>query len=172
MKLVVADSGPLIGLACTNHIDVLLAIVNEVVIPETVFKECTSSLGIPGSAVIADYVATGRIRTAMDQEGSDFDIEGLDHGEALAISLAVSMQVPILVDDAIGRQVARAKGLNVIGACGILLAAKQRGLITDVGTVMDAWKRTIGYFISDSLQAEVLRRAGEPQRLVEKQDES
>jgi hypothetical protein len=43
----------------------------------------------------------------------------------------------------------------------VLLIAKQRGLIAAVKPVIDAWKDVIGYRLSDSLIADVLRKAGE-----------
>jgi predicted nucleic acid-binding protein len=162
MKLVVADSSPLIALASSGHIDVLLAIVQEVVIPETVFQECTTQNDMPGAKSIMDAVLAGRIQKVADPDIGVFkDIDDLDTGEACAISLANTMKSSILIDDAMGREVARAHQIGVIGGCGILLMAKQRGLITEVKPIIDAWRNAIGYFLSDTLVADVLRKAGE-----------
>jgi predicted nucleic acid-binding protein len=162
MKLVVADSSPLIALASSGHIDVLLTIIQEVVIPETVFQECVTQNDKPGAKNILNAVRAGNIQKVDDPDISAFrDIDDLDVGEACAISLAITMKSAILIDDFIGREVAKAHQVKVIGGCGILLIAKQRGLIAAVKPVIDAWKDVIGYRLSDSLIADVLRKAGE-----------
>ena len=162
MKLVVADSSPLIALASSGHIDVLLTIIQEVVIPETVFQECVTQNDKPGAKNILNAVRAGNIQKVDDPDISAFrDIDDLDVGEACAISLAITMKSAILIDDFIGRVVAKAHQVKVIGGCGILLIAKQRGLIAAVKPVIDAWKEVIGYRLSDSLIADVLRKAGE-----------
>lgn len=162
MRLIVADSGPLIALSCSGHINILLSIVNKLIITETVFLECTEYNNMHGAAEIQTAVASGRITKVSDPDIGIFgEIDGLDPGEALAISQAFIMASPILVDDAIGRQIAKAHGVGVVGSCGILLVAKQRGLITEVGPILEIWKRKIGYFLSAALVNEVLTRAGE-----------
>ena len=111
MKVIVADSSPLIALSCSGHIDVLLSIVSQVLITETVFLECTAASGKPGAARIQEAVSDGRITQVPDPDMGIFGgISGLDMGEALAISQAHAMRVPILADDAVGRQVAKAHG--------------------------------------------------------------
>lgn len=162
MKLVVADSSPLIALASSGHIDVLLTIIKEVVIPETVFQECITQNDKPGARDILNAVSAGTIQKVDDPDISAFrDIDDLDTGEACAISLAIILKSAILIDDFIGREVAKAHRVNVIGGCGILLIAKQRGLIAAVTPVIEAWKDVIGYRLSDALIADVLRKAGE-----------
>lgn len=167
MELVAADSSPLIALAYSGHIDVLLAIAKKVLITETVYQECTGNGDLPGAVQIAAAVTDGRITKVPDPDIGEFrSIDGLDIGEALAISQAKLTGAPILMDDAIGRQIARAHGIAVIGSCGILLAAKQRGLIDAVGPILDTWKSGLGYFLSTALVNEVLARAGERQGRV------
>lgn len=162
MKLVVADSGPLIALASSGHLNVLLAIVDELVIPETVFQECTANMGKPGASDIRDAVVAGRIKKLADPIVGVFgSIEDLDAGEALALSLATIVQSPILIDDGIGREVARAHNIGVIGGCGILLLAKKQGLISKVEPILQSWKDGLGYRLSDSLVTQVLMKAGE-----------
>jgi predicted nucleic acid-binding protein len=75
--------------------------------------------------------------------------------------LATIVQSPILIDDAIGREVARAHNIGVIGGCGILLLAKKQGLISKVEPILQSWKDGLGYRLSDSLVAQVLMKAGE-----------
>lgn len=162
MKLIVADSGPLIALACSGHIDVLRAIVSEVLIPETVLVECTANVALPGAETIAAEVASGKLQRIPDPPLGDFEnLLNVDPGEAAVLALARVRGSAVLMDDATGREIARAHGIPLIGSCGILLKAKQMGLINELGTVVQMWKSRIGYHLSESFVTEVLRRAGE-----------
>ncbi|MDB9493078.1 DUF3368 domain-containing protein [Spirulina major CS-329] len=60
-----------------------------------------------------------------------------------------------------GRQEARKLGISIIGILGILLLAKQRGLVQQVEPVMDALIEQAGFRVSAALYQEVLRFAAE-----------
>ena len=106
MKLIVADSSPLIALPSSGHMNVLLAITKEIVILETVFQECTAQNCKPSASVILDTVRSGLFRTMPDPNIDAFrDIDDLHTGEACANSLAMHFKSAILIDDAIGREV-------------------------------------------------------------------
>jgi hypothetical protein len=85
----------------------------------------------------------------------------LGPGEREAISLAVYVSASaILIDDQAARRVARELGVPVIGTAGILLVAKERGLIAGVGTHLDALLAR-RFFLSAQAYELVLRKAGE-----------
>jgi predicted nucleic acid-binding protein len=84
----------------------------------------------------------------------------LDIGELAAIRLALALRCPILMDERLGRQAAQRQGLTVIGSAGLLIAAKQRGLIPAVPAILDQSRRS-DYFLSAALVQAVLKRAGE-----------
>lgn len=66
----------------------------------------------------------------------------LDLGESEAISLALTLKVPILIiDERIGRKEAQAHGLRVIGTLGILRDAHALNLL-DLGTSIQQLKAT------------------------------
>ena len=164
MKLIVSDASPLIVIARSGLLPVLCTIVEEVIIPQTVHNECTVNSALPGAQAIRLAVAAQQIQVRPDATGPDDDlgdvIPGLDAGELSAIRLALALQCPILMDERIGRQVARRKGLSVIGSAGLLLAAKQRGLICAIAPIFDQWRQS-GYFVSADIIRSVLERAGE-----------
>jgi len=57
----------------------------------------------------------------------------LDNGEAEAIALATELHPEsVLLDDKLARQMARRLGVPVTGTIGVLLRAKQVGLIVEV----------------------------------------
>jgi len=86
----------------------------------------------------------------------------LDTGEAAVIVTASkSGLLPVLMDERMGRRVASMiYHLPVIGTGGLLVAAKQRGLIGAVGPLLQGMLAG-GYHLGPALVAECLRRAGE-----------
>jgi predicted nucleic acid-binding protein len=84
----------------------------------------------------------------------------LDRGEAAAIPLAERLGATLLADDAAAREIARTRGLHVVGTLGVLLAAKRKDLIAEVAPVI-ALMESLGMFVSERLRAEVRRLAGE-----------
>lgn len=50
--------------------------------------------------------------------------------------------------------------MTVIGGAGLLLGAKQRGLVPAVASILDRWRQS-GYFLSEPVVKVVLERAGE-----------
>ncbi|MBR8834591.1 MAG: DUF3368 domain-containing protein [Stigonema ocellatum SAG 48.90 = DSM 106950] len=80
--------------------------------------------------------------------------------EAIALALETGEQ-RILLDEREARQVAQSLGLQVIGTLGILLLAKNRGIITQVQPLLDAMMDTAQYWVSRTLYKQVLQQAGE-----------
>lgn len=162
MKLVVADAGPLIIFGKTCGIGVIRAVADEILVPPAVVAECTAHLGLPGAVAIRKAI-DGGLLTVLDAgavAGTGPDLLLLDDGEKEAIAAAHACQCPVLMDEAIGRGVARKLGVQTIGSLGILLAAKQRGAILAVAPIIEDW-RAGGYFLGERLVAELLMRAGE-----------
>jgi len=86
----------------------------------------------------------------------------LDAGEAAVITLARSLSgAGIVMDERKGRRLARlVYGLEVKGTCGLLVAAKHRGLVSAVKPLLEGM-RAKGYFLGPQLVAECLRQCGE-----------
>ena len=164
MRLIVSDASPLIVIAKSGLLPVLTALVEEVVIPETVYGECTVEISLPGARAVRAAVETGQIHVRPDAKGPSDDpgdeLAGLDAGELAAIHMATALECPVLMDERLGRQVAKRRGITVIGSAGLLLAAKKRGLVPAVAPILDQWRQS-GYFLSASVVKAVLDRAGE-----------
>ena len=162
MKLIVVDAGPLIIFGKTCGIGVIRAVVDEILIPPAVVSECTNQLGMPGAVAIRKAIKDGLL-TVLDagiasEAGQDLLL--LDDGEKEAIAAARARQCPVLMDEAIGRSVAKKLGVQTIGSLAILLAAKQRGAIPAVAPIIEDW-RVAYYFLGERLVADLLHRAGE-----------
>jgi len=85
---------------------------------------------------------------------------GLDDGERSAIALALAFQSPVLVDERRGRMAAKALGLHVLGTLGLLVRARDSGLLTHVRPLVDALLAT-GYYLSRPLVERTLAAIGE-----------
>lgn len=162
MKLIVADSSPLIVLARSGLIPVLVQVAGEVVTSATVFAECTAEREKPGAQAILRAKEEGLVdvRPDVEREWPRGTPPMLDAGELSAIALALEFGCPMLMDDRLGRQVAKLHGVHVIGSAGILIAAKARGLIPAVAPILADWKQW-GYFLAPDLLKAVLARVGE-----------
>ena len=83
-------------------------------------------------------------------------------GEAEAIILAQETRADyLLMDEIAGRNVARQRGLRVIGLLGILLEAKKHGLIRSVRETVDQLEAETTFFVAADLKTRVLKEAGE-----------
>ena len=163
--VVVADAGPLIGLARIGRVSVLTSLYGSVVIPDRVLTELHVDSHPPGARALSAALAAGAIRQQALPEGSAAELARLglllDAGEASAILLAEQTQCRfLLINERRGRQIARARGVPVVGLAGVLLAAKRSGLLPCVASTLADLSRE-GYRLSDALVSEVLRLAGE-----------
>jgi predicted nucleic acid-binding protein len=81
---------------------------------------------------------------------------GLQRGEEHAISLALELNVPVLLDEKEARHVAEQKGLVVVGTVGIIERAAKKNLL-DIRDAFAALAKT-NFRISEALIDGVLRR--------------
>jgi hypothetical protein len=87
---------------------------------------------------------------------------GLDFGEASTIALAAQHEgALVLMDDALGRAQAGARGIELLDVAGILLAAKRAQLLPAVKPVLARLARR-GFTIREDARLALLRDAGEP----------
>lgn len=161
--IVVSDTSALSNLAIVDHLWLLKAIYQTVIIPDVVASElaAASNPTIPGILQLGwiqtQPLTNPQLADQLQQE------RGLDAGEANAIILACELQADdLLIDERLGRQEAIRLGLSIIGILGILLVAKQRSLIPQVHPIMDALIDQAGFRVSPQLYQRVLALAQEP----------
>lgn len=162
--IVVSDTSALSNLAIVNHLCLLEAIYQTVIIPDVVASELVAAASNP---TISDILKLGWIQTqslSNSQLADQLQQErGLDAGEANAIALALELQADdLLIDERLGRQEAIRLGLSIIGILGILLVAKQKRLIPQVQPVIDALINQAGFRVSSQLDQRVLALSQEP----------
>ena len=85
---------------------------------------------------------------------------GLDPGEQSALALALATAATVLIDERRGRACAVAMQLPVLGTLGLLVRARDAGLIERVRPLVDALLAS-GYFLGQMLVARTLASIGE-----------
>ncbi|MEI6645949.1 MAG: DUF3368 domain-containing protein [bacterium] len=158
--LVVADAGPLIGLAKIKRIELLHRLFGCVIIPEAVAVELHLETPLPGASVLNLARKQGWLKIQVVSAVPERLLATVDRGEAEAITLACSRHALLLIDERIGRAAAQAEGVSIFGTGAVLIKAKQSGLITSVRMELQALT-DCGYRLSDALQRELLRLADE-----------
>ena len=158
--LIVSDSGPLIALASCEQLALLPALFAHIHVPEQVMRE-TAWVKKPGAAAVTAFVQmSGTVQPDRDNELTHDLLRHLDAGEVQAIACAVELKCPVLIDERKGRQMAVARGVPIVGVLGILLLAKQKGLIAEIAESIRVM-RLHGYLLGDDLIERVLAVAGE-----------
>lgn len=165
MRIIIADSGPLIGLARVHSLDLLQGLYGSVLIPPAVHNELQVSSGRPGAIQLNSALERGWLQvhnlSASIEESLAELILIIDAGEAEAILLAEQVECRfLLIDDRRGRHAAQHRGIPVVGVAGVLLAAKQGGLIDAALPVLRELAQE-DYRLSSELISEVARLAGE-----------
>jgi predicted nucleic acid-binding protein len=148
--LTVLDSSPSIIYHQIRRLQLLPLLFDQFAAPPTVGREIAPSLG-----ALPSWVREQRpLRIAREALL-------LDPGEREAIALAVQLSAHVVVlDDLPARRSAGQLGLDVTGSAGLLLEARQRGLIVAVRPELDAMIAN-GFFVGRELYRELLMRAGE-----------
>jgi len=160
---IAADAGPLIGLARAGILGVLPKLYQAVKVPPAVEAELRLTEDRPGSRALREAQAAGWLVTvALRSPERVTELEEVvDRGEAEAIQLAEERGSRfLLIDERRGRMLARGRGVVVVGTGGVLVVAKERGLLQTVGSALDRLANA-GYRLSPRLRDEILRRAGE-----------
>ena len=159
---VVSNASPLISLARIGKLDLLHQLYDELFIPEAVWHEVViEGVGQPGADEVkaASWIKTQSVTNtplvhALRQE--------LDAGEAEAIVLTLETQAELLLmDERVGREVARHLGLRYTGLIGVLVEAKHKGVLSAVKPQLDELRNIAGFRISDALYVRVLQDEGE-----------
>ena len=159
--IVVSNTSPISNLAAIGQLELLQQLYGNIIIPPAVYQELINS-GDTDPATLAvqtlDWIQTQPVSDRVLLETLQTN---LDPGEAEAITLAVKINAQrLIIDERRGRNEAIRLGLQVTGLLGIVLAAKQQGLIASVQPILDDL-RANNFWIRDALYAEVLRLAGE-----------
>ena len=166
-RVVIADAGPLIGLARIDSLPLLHGLFGRVGITPAVHGEILpAGASFPDAPLLAHALAAGWVDVLTEPAGDWTPRNhGIDAGEASAIGLACRRRdagdaALLLMDDAAGRLEAKAQGIALIGTAALIGLAKTEGLIPAARPLLERLARA-GYFIGPPVIAAVLAGAGE-----------
>ena len=144
----VLDSACLIGFERIGRLDLLPALLEPAMAPPAVIREFGSRPEWLAEVEVADRGMVAALGLVVDP------------GESEAIALAFEKGIRIILDDRKAREAAQRLNISVTGTVGILLKAKEAGLVASIRPLLDALEAH-HFRIGPLLRAEALRLAGE-----------
>lgn len=159
-RIVVSNTSPLLYLHQVGQLDLLREMYSRIRIPSAVRKELQA--GAERGVAVPDALALGWIdERALTERILLPTVVDLGPGEAEAIALALSSPGSLLIlDDRLGRRIARLSGVTCTGTLGVLLKAKQVGLLPSVAPVIEQLQETTMHLTPELIEM-VLKDAGE-----------
>jgi len=160
---IISNTGPMIGLAKIDKLSLLNDLAEEVLIPPLVYRELLGKYGWESNRI--DLALKNFIKvTELSDISNEIEqvISTLDDGEKQVISLGsiTSHKFILLLDDKAGRNAVKKLGLPTTGLVGVLILAKEKGLINEVSSLLEEL-RIHGYWLGDSLIKTAKKLAGE-----------
>jgi predicted nucleic acid-binding protein len=135
-RIIVSDTSCLIGLTNIGFLDVVQQLFETI----TITPEVVAEYGEPLPSWVHIQAVTDTGKTAAYNRF-------IDLGESSAIALAMELNDTLLiVDDLQARQFAMSLGLEITGTLGILIRAYNKGIITDLKTVVSKLKDS-GFYL-------------------------
>lgn len=156
--LIIADTSALVAVATCDGLHWLDALFDELQVPRAVFNEAVTE-DKPQAATLKQYLAD----KVTDADVTELIIAapGMGKGELEAMALYRKTQADrLLIDDLRARKVAQYNGIHIIGSVGILLMAKNQGLIPAIKPYLNRIQQSEVH-LGSALTAEALKMAGE-----------
>lgn len=152
MNIVISDTTALIILAKSDALFLLSNLFQKIYIPQAVYDELMFKDDIVKYRInksdeiivklVSDLVTLERIKRLK-----------IDKGEVEAISLAIELDLMLIIDERKGRKIALNQGLKIVGVLGILIENhKQKKLSFDEVKMYFLLFKEQGLRISDELE--------------------
>ncbi|OQX15371.1 MAG: hypothetical protein BWK73_06925 [Thiothrix lacustris] len=157
--IVIADSSPLVALSVCGCLSLLDRLFGQVRVPDAVFQEVCVA-GKPEASNLSLYLQD-KVLMASTANFPIHPLKGLGLGEreAMALYLEISADL-LLVDDQRAKKVAYANGLEVMGSVGVLLLAKQRGMLPAIKPLLMTLSAS-DVHLGENIIIKALQQAGE-----------
>ncbi|MGK5092398.1 DUF3368 domain-containing protein [Deltaproteobacteria bacterium TL4] len=152
--IVVADSSPLIALATCEALELLCLLFQDIRIPRAVYQEVTI-LDKPHSSILKKYFQ----EKVEDVKLDDYVIHvpGLNRGELEAMAVYKHLKADLLlIDEQKARKIARRNNIQVTGSLGVLIMAKEKGLISEIAPFIKKLRSSDIFYSIEILEAALL----------------
>jgi len=149
-KAVISDTSSLIALESIMELELLQKMFREIYITDEIQKEFGSKL--------PSWI---KVKKLHDRTMLQVITLELDLGEASGIALALEMPDSLLIiDEKKGRNYANRLGINMIGILGVLIRAKEKGIIETLRPILNKLNEC-DFRMSEKLETDILKRVGE-----------
>jgi predicted nucleic acid-binding protein len=149
-KTIISDTSCFIILSKIGEIELLYKLFGKVVTTPQIAEEFGEQL--------PDWVEIKSVSDEYKQQLLELQI---DKGEASAIALAIENKDCLLIlDDYKARKLAVKMNLNITGTIGMLIAAKNKGVIPSIKSLLEKIKQT-NFRISPELELQAILEANE-----------
>lgn len=129
---IVSNTGPLISLEkLSQGYDFIRRLYEKILIPPAVLSEVAEGQFENPQAYLQHYGIIDLIEVrAVSQSHALPEAERLHDGEMQAIRLALELQLPLLIEETVGRRVAQSIGIQISGIAGQIIKAFRQDVIT------------------------------------------
>lgn len=149
-EVIISDTSCLILLSKIDEFNLLKSIAKKVYITPAIFDEFGKEL--------PDWII---IKSPLNNQYQKIFEADIDPGEASAIALSLELENSILlIDDLKGRKTADRLKIKYSGTFGLILRAKQEGIISSVKPILEKIRAT-NFRFSESLYSYIIEMAGE-----------
>lgn len=160
-KPIISNNSPLVALLGLDLLSLLHELYAEVWIPEEVKAEFLGTDRMHRLQALKDAPWIKTVHLTDVRDVSTYMRSGLDLGEAAVFALAKEHDAQfVVIDELKARQHAARIGLSFKGTLGILLEAKEEGLIDAIKPLLIRLQDN-GIHLSESLIRNALQEAGE-----------
>jgi len=151
--IVVANGSLLMAMARIGRLDLLRSLFGQVLVPDAVWREVVEAG--PDKAVASDLACASLIerRTILDLVSVEYlgHYAGTSDAEAVVLARETNADC-VLMDEWMVGSAAESIGLTVVGLVGVLMEARERGLIEDADEIIDQLHHKAGFWISEEVR--------------------
>ena len=135
MRKIISNTTPILSLLKINKLTLLRELYGKVTIPNAVFQEIENG---KEKQYYQDLTLLSWIEIAeINNPDSRAYFTDLDSGEAEVLILAREQNADLVImDEIMGRRFAKQLEFNLTGTIGVLLKAKEKGLINSVSELL------------------------------------
>lgn len=160
MPDVICNTSPLQYLHQAGVLELLPALAGQVYVPEAVVTELREGQRRNVLLPTLEELSWLTVRPVRDRTLLPL-VTNLGNGEKEVLALGLETQdALLLLDDRDARRYARALELEITGTLGLLLRAKERGILDAVRPVLDRLQ-ALGFRLNARTRQMVLKRASE-----------
>lgn len=160
MRKVIVNSTPLIVLCGIGRLEILQKMYTEITIPVAVYREVIEKEDSVQEQLknAADWI---HIQEIKDHSEKKMYKAKLHDGEVEVMILCQEQSADLaIIDDNAAKKTAKYLGIPVTGTLGVLIKAKQRGVVKEIRPIISDLKAR-GFYISYQVEKMVLECAGE-----------